>query len=123
MIASDVRVEVRGGWLPAHRWAGLLTLAAVFALGWFAVLTRPAGAVAASWWPASGLALGLGLLLPRRRLWLAAVAYPLWRAGTLAGNPAEEMTKVFLWTPVVIAAVPWGYVLRHFVLPARPRVA
>jgi sigma-B regulation protein RsbU (phosphoserine phosphatase) len=30
--------------------------------------------VAASWWPASGLALGLALLLPSRRLWLAAGA-------------------------------------------------
>ena len=47
---------------------------AIFAFGWFAVLTRPAGAVAASWWPASGLALGLCLLLPRRQLWLAVIA-------------------------------------------------
>jgi hypothetical protein len=33
------------------------------------------------------------------------------------------MSKVFLMTPLLIAAVPWGYVLRHYVLPARPRVA
>jgi hypothetical protein len=77
----------------------------------------------------------LGLLHPLRMLplmlftigykalWLAVVAYPLWRAGTLAGSPAEEMTKVFLMTPLLIAAVPWGYVLRHYVLPARARVS
>jgi hypothetical protein len=58
-----------------------------------------------------------------KSLWLAVVAYPLWRAGTLAGNPAEEMTQVFLMTPLLIAAVPWGYVLRHYVLPTRARVA
>jgi hypothetical protein len=33
------------------------------------------------------------------------------------------MTRVFLMTPVVIAAVPWGYVFRHYVLPAPARVA
>jgi len=77
----------------------------------------------------------LGLLHPLRMiplmlftigyksLWLAAVAWPLWRSGTLAGNPAEEMTGVFLMTPLLIAAVPWGYVLRHYVLPTRTRVA
>jgi hypothetical protein len=58
-----------------------------------------------------------------KSLWLAAVAYPLWRAGALAGHPAEEMTKVFLMTPVAIAAVPWGYVLRHYVLPSPAREA
>jgi len=58
-----------------------------------------------------------------KSIWLIIVAYPLWRGGTLTGNPAEEMTKVFLMTPLVIAAVPWGYVLRHYVLPAPPRVA
>ena len=54
-----------------------------------------------------------------KALWLIVVALPLWRAGTLAGSPAEAMTYVFLWLPLPIIAVPWGYVLRHFVLPAR----
>lgn len=54
-----------------------------------------------------------------KSLWLAFVAYPLWRAGTLAGSPAEEMAGVFLMTPLLVVAVPWGYVLRTFVLPAR----
>src|SRR5471030_1189203 len=39
-------------------------------------------------------------------LWLLVVAYPLWRAGTLIGSPAEELTRVFMWTPLPIIAVP-----------------
>jgi integral membrane sensor domain MASE1 len=50
------------------------TLFGLFALSWLSVLTRPSGAVAAVWSPASGLALGLGIRTPRRRLWLACVA-------------------------------------------------
>jgi hypothetical protein len=50
------------------------TLVGIFILGTFSVLTRPAQAVATVWWPASGLALGLGIHTPRRRLWVACVA-------------------------------------------------
>ena len=31
-------------------------------------------------------------MIAYKLLWLLVVAYPLWRAGTLAGSPAEEMT-------------------------------
>ena len=48
-------------------------------------------------------------------LWLVFIALPLWRAGTLAGSPAEEMAKVFAWTPVLMAVVPWGYAYRTYV--------
>jgi hypothetical protein len=77
----------------------------------------------------------LGLLNPLRMLpimlftigyktlWLIFVAYPMWRAGTLAGSPAEEMANIFLWTPVAIIAVPWVYVVRNYVMrPGRVRV-
>jgi hypothetical protein len=50
-----------------------------------------------------------------KTLWLLVVAYPLWRAGTLAGSPAEEMAQVFMWVVVPAIAVPWGYVLRTYV--------
>ena len=75
----------------------------------------------------------LGLLHPLRMLpivvfmigykvlWLCVVAYPLWRAGTLPGSPAEEMARVFMWAPVTMIAVPWGYFFRNYVRwPARP---
>ena len=54
-----------------------------------------------------------------KTLFLIFMSYPMWRAGTLAGSPAEEMTSAFLWTPLALIAVPWGYVLRTYVLPRR----
>jgi len=54
-----------------------------------------------------------------KTVWLAAVALPLLRAGTLAGSPAEELTYIFLAAPIFALCVPWGYVVRHFVLPTR----
>lgn len=51
-----------------------------------------------------------------KSLWLLVVAYPLWRAGELAGSPAEEMTGVFLIIPLPIIAVPWKYFFQNFVL-------
>ncbi len=50
------------------------TLVGIFALGWFSVVTRPALAAGAVWWPASGLAIGLGIRTPRRLLWWSALA-------------------------------------------------
>jgi hypothetical protein len=55
-------------------------------------------------------------------LWLLIVAYPLWRAGTLAGSPAETMTRAFIWTPLLIIAIPWGYVFRHYVMWPRTQL-
>jgi len=46
---------------------------------------------------------------------------PLWRAGTLRRPPRRGDDESVLMTPLLIAAVPWGYVLRHYVLPARAR--
>jgi hypothetical protein len=47
-------------------------------------------------------------------LWLIVVAYPLWSKGTLAGSPAEPITSAFLWVPLPIVAVPWGYVFTNY---------
>jgi hypothetical protein len=38
------------------------------------------------------------------------------RAGTLAGSSAEELTYIYLAAPVFALCVPWGYVVRHFVM-------
>jgi phosphoserine phosphatase RsbU/P len=58
-------------------WLAVVTLLGVCLLGWFSVLTRPVEAVAAVWWPAAGLSLGLAIRLPRRYLWLVSVAVSL----------------------------------------------
>jgi len=54
-----------------------------------------------------------------KSIWLVIVALPLWQAGALAGSPAEPMTKAFLWLPLAIVAVPWGYVFNNYVRPAK----
>ena len=56
-----------------------------------------------------------------KTLWVAAVAYPLWRAGALAGSPAEEMAGIFVWAPVIALIVPWVYVFKTYVFGARHR--
>ncbi len=55
-----------------------------------------------------------------KSLWVIAVAYPLWRAGALAGSPAEAMANIFIWAPLVGLFVPWGYVFRNYVLRSKP---
>jgi hypothetical protein len=54
-----------------------------------------------------------------KSLWLVVVALPLWRAGTLAGSPAEEMAGVFIWAPLIAVIVPWIYVFRNYVWKQR----
>lgn len=129
---------------PVHIWAlrtfYFLMAALVATEAWHTILTHEGPwdhthAVAWCVWATYPTLALLGLMHPLRMLplmlftigyktlWLVVVAYPLWRAGTLAGNPAEEMAGVFLMTPLLMAAVPWGYVVRHYVLPARTRAA
>src|SRR5258708_3634325 len=56
-----------------------------------------------------------------KTLWVIVVAYPLWRAGALAGSPADEMAHVFVWAPVITLIVPWVYVFKHYVLWSKPQ--
>ena len=49
-------------------------------------------------------------------LWLILVAWPLWKAGTLTGSPAMATTAVFLPVVIVVLIMPWGYVVREFVV-------
>ena len=50
-----------------------------------------------------------------KTLWLIVVAYPLWRAGALAGAPADEMAHVFIGAPFVALIVPWKYVFKNYI--------
>lgn len=92
---------------------------------------EPYRAMADCVWAAYGTLALLGLLRPLRMLpvvvfmifykslWLVVVALPLLRTGTLAGSPAEELSYIFLAAPVFALCVPWGYVVRQYVLPTR----
>ena len=87
---------------------------------------EPMQAVAFCVWAAYASLSVFGLLHPLRMLpivvfmifyktlWLCVVAWPLWRAGTLAGSPAEELAWLFVAAPALALAVPWGYVARRF---------
>src|SRR6266404_7635076 len=58
-----------------------------------------------------------------KTLWLIVVAYPLWRAGALAGSPADEMAHIFVWAPVLALVVPWVYVFKNYVLWSKPKTS
>jgi hypothetical protein len=60
------------------------------------------------------------LMIFYKSLWLIVVALPLWLAGALAGSPAAEMARIFIWAPLWILVVPWTFVWRRMVLPERP---
>lgn len=93
----------------------------------------PYRAIAVCVWAAYPTLAVFGLLHPLRwlplmlftiaykSLWLAFVAWPMWRAGSLAGTPAGEIASAFVFVPVLAAVVPWGYVWRHYIAP--PSVA
>ncbi|GAB3351883.1 hypothetical protein [Lysobacter tyrosinilyticus] len=55
-----------------------------------------------------------------KAIWLAFVAYPLWKSGALWGTPTGEVASSFLALPVLAAVVPWGYAWRtYFAWPRR----
>lgn len=68
----------------------ILCLLAIAVISWFSLVTQPAALATTAWWPAAGVALGLGLRLPRRWVWplaavVAAITLPL---ALWAGRPA-----------------------------------
>lgn len=121
---------------PFHVW-GLrlfyfLMLAFVATDAWRGLLTHegpwdPVRAVAICVWATYPTLAVFGLIHPLRwlplmfftigykALWLGFVAWPMWRDGTLAGSPAEEIAYAFAALPVLIAVVPWGYAYRTYV--------
>lgn len=52
-------------------------------------------------------------------VWLATVAYPLWKSNQLAGSPPEEMTYAFLWVILPIVAMPWSYAFKTYIWPTK----
>ena len=50
------------------------SLIAVLAVSWFAVVTQPSTLATTAWWPAAGIALGLGIRFPRKDVWMVALA-------------------------------------------------
>jgi hypothetical protein len=50
-------------------------------------------------------------------LWLGVVALPAWLDNQLDSATREQTAKV-LWVAIIIAVIPWRYVLTHYVLAA-----
>lgn len=114
----------------------LLMLVFVAPTAWRVLLSHdgewaPLSAVAWSVWATYPALALFGLLQPLRWLpllfftlgyktiWLAFVALPLWRAGTLEGSTAQPIAESFLALPLLAAVIPWGYAWRTYVLGAR----
>jgi hypothetical protein len=87
---------------------------------------EPFLAVALSMWASSSQLSLIGIVHPLKMIpivlfeigykltWLAVVAWPLWKAGRLAGSPAEGMTYAFLPVAAPLLLMPWGYVFRTY---------
>ena len=120
---------------PFHVWGlrvfYLLMLVGVVPTAWRVLLTHqgpwdPLHAVTWAVWGTYPLLAVFGLRQPLRWLplmfftigykaiYMALVAYPLWRAGTLAGTQAGEIAASFLALPLLVAVVPWGYAWRTY---------
>jgi hypothetical protein len=138
---------------PAERYEGvrwiniyllrLLYTLMFFVLGkdtWTHILTHqgpwdPTDAVVWCVWTAFATLAGIGIIRPVKMLpivlleifykvlWLVLVAYPLWVKGALWGSPAEAIALAFLWVPLPIVAVPWGYVFVTYIYKSKKNAA
>jgi hypothetical protein len=117
----------------------LLYILMFFVLGkdtWTHILTHqgawdPTDAVVWCVWTAFATLAGIGIMRPVKMLpivlleifykllWLVLVAYPLWAKGALWGSSAEAIALSFLWVPLPIVAVPWGYVFVTYIYKSK----
>ena len=125
---------------PIHIWGlrlfYLLMLVFVAPTAWRVLLTHegpwvPLAAVAWAVWATYPVLALFGLLQPLRWLpilffaigyktvWLAFVAVPLWRAGTMEGSSAQPIAESFLALPLLALVIPWGYAWRTYVVGAK----
>ena len=49
------------------------------------------------------------------------VAYPRWAKGTLAGSPVANQSGTFAGVGVVLAAIPWGYLMATYGYPPKAK--
>jgi hypothetical protein len=98
----------QGPWEPDHAmawsvWAAFATLAGIG-------LFRPLQMLPLLWLEIFYKGLGLGL-----------VAYPLWARGALAGSAVEYQAWVFSGVVIVVAVIPWGYVVANYGYRPQPK--
>ena len=121
---------------PFHIWGMrlfyLLMLVFVAPTAWRVLLAhegawQPLQAVAWSVWATYPVLALFGVLHPLRWMpllfftlgykvvWLAFVAWPLWRTGALEGSAAQPVAESFLAIPLLALVIPWGYAWRTYV--------
>lgn len=89
------------------------------AIAWAVWATYPSLALFGLFQPLRWLPL-LFFTLGYKTVWLAFVAWPLWRSGTLEGSAAQPIAESFLALPLLAVVIPWGYAWRAFVRGTRP---
>ena len=109
----------------------LLMLVFVTPTAWRVLATQggsldPLEAVAWAVWATYPALAFFGLLKPLRWLpimfftvgykaiWLAFVAVPLWRDGTMEGASAQPIAESFLALPLMVLVIPWAYAWRTY---------
>lgn len=50
-----------------------------------------------------------------KTIWVAFIGVPLWRAGRLDAATSETMFACLMGLVIFPIAIPWGYVMRHYV--------
>ena len=100
--AWRVLLTHEGPWDPLH------------AIAWTVWATYPALALFGLLQPLRWLPL-MFFTIGYKAIWLAFVAWPLWRADALWGTPSGEIAGSFLALPLLAAVVPWGYAWRTYV--------
>jgi len=88
------------------------------AVAWSVWATYPALALFGLFQPLRWLPI-LFFTLGYKTVWLAFVAVPLWRAGTMEGTAAQPIAESFLPLPLLALVIPWGYAWRTYVVGAR----
>lgn len=56
-----------------------------------------------------------------KAVWVLAIGLPLWRAGRLDAATGDTWTTCLFSLVLLVLALPWGYVLRHYGLASGDR--
>ena len=92
------------------------------AVAWAVWATYPSLAVFGLFHPLRWLPLMI-FTVGYKSIWMAFVAFPLWRAGTLEGSSAQPIFESFLALPLLALVIPWGYVWRVYIVGSRAAAA
>ena len=82
-------------------------LAAIAAASWLSFALRPAAFVTSAWWPAAGIALGLGIRFGNRYTWMLALAVTAVTMPVLlwAGQPASVALSLAVGIEMIVGTL------------------